>query len=82
MNCKTKWIGWMLHRWKSILWYPPMLSDGAGDCWAGHLISECQTCGLKQSAGIYAAEDLGGGKVWGRMRSANAEELKEHGLSR
>ena len=81
MNCKTKWVGWMFHKWNEVVHYPPALSDGAGGCWAGHVVETCEDCGAKHSCGIWAASETIKGKSWSFMRNANSDELKEQGLS-
>jgi hypothetical protein len=68
------------HSWKRILHYPAMLSDGAGGCWAGHLVGHCTQCGVLKDLGIWAAgEDLRmkDGKAWQYMRDARDSEMEE-----
>ena len=77
MNCQTPWIGWLLHEWKYIMYFPPLLTDGAGGCWAGHRVKVCRTCGKHISLGIYAAEDTYDGKFWSRVRAARLTELED-----
>lgn len=77
---KLRW--WPFHDWVNTMYYPAGLGDGAGGCWAGHIIWECTVCHQKSSAGIWAAEETEGrgGKIWSWMRLAYPDELAEHGI--
>lgn len=73
MFCPKRKSNWFpFHQWdKGILHYPPLLSDGAGGCWAGEMIYTCALCGAKHYDGVYARDEEG---RWMFMRPSREEE--------
>lgn len=64
---------WPFHSWKRTMYYPSIVSDGAGGCWAGEVIRTCQLCGTAESLGVWAADEdwnMEDGKRWSWMGPA------------
>lgn len=79
-NFLDRCSGHLVHKWESVILYPGICGDGAGGCWAGHFYRKCTRCGEVISEGIWAADEVDGGKAWHRMRDAHVSELREIGL--
>lgn len=60
MKCSQRIAWWWpFHGWirPGTMYYPGLLSDGAGSGWAGELVQTCRLCGQRRSLGVWLRDE-------------------------